>query len=439
MTDEGSEQIPTAAGLSQVAADGDLEAQARLAEIYVDSGRTAEALPLLQAAAAAGHVFSAAQLGAWYIIGHLVEQDVGKGFGLVERAGRGGDEISQTFLATLCAAGTGTKANPAKAIGWLVRAAKQGHARALRQLGCLVPTAAKSSASRRLLLGLAAERGDDIAQYFLGKLLYLSGDPDERRQAISWCSLAARAGNPAASRFLAVNDLEPSNQLPAQIVTAPVIWSRLKKSLKLPDRATGIAETVLREQPRISTFKGFLDDDLCDYVMAAAAPYLKPATVNDSHRGMDVLDPSRSNSMMGFFPIENDVIINSIYRRIADRVGFPVEHGEVLGVLHYLPGQRYAPHYDFFDPDYPVHAAEIAAGGQRFKTVLVYLNEEYEAGETLFGKLDWKFKGGRGDALLFNNVTPDGGVDRQTLHAGLTPTSGQKWIISLWIRDQAQR
>jgi hypothetical protein len=34
-------------------------------------------------------------------------------------------------------------------------------------------------------------------------------------------------------------------------------------------------------------------------------------------------------------------------------------------------------------------------------------------------------------------VEPDGKVDRGTLHAGLPPTSGEKWLLSQWVRVPA--
>jgi hypothetical protein len=42
----------------------------------------------------------------------------------------------------------------------------------------------------------------------------------------------------------------------------------------------------------------------------------------------------------------------------------------------------------------------------------------------------------RGDALMFANVDLAGNPDRRTLHAGLPPTRGEKWVLSQWIRDR---
>jgi len=46
------------------------------------------------------------------------------------------------------------------------------------------------------------------------------------------------------------------------------------------------------------------------------------------------------------------------------------------------------------------------------------------------------FRANEGDALFLANVTRDGQPDLKTLHAGLPPTSGEKWVFSQWIRGQ---
>jgi prolyl 4-hydroxylase len=67
---------------------------------------------------------------------------------------------------------------------------------------------------------------------------------------------------------------------------------------------------------------------------------------------------------------------------------------------------------------------------------VTYLNEDFEAGETSFLKLGVTYKGKPGDALMWANVLPGGEPDANTLHAGMPPTSGRKWILSQWIRNR---
>lgn len=56
-----------------------------------------------------------------------------------------------------------------------------------------------------------------------------------------------------------------------------------------------------------------------------------------------------------------------------------IENGEDLQVLHYEPGQKYDPHFDYF-----VDKVNIARGGHRIATVLMYLSDVEKGGETVF-------------------------------------------------------
>jgi hypothetical protein len=71
-------------------------------------------------------------------------------------------------------------------------------------------------------------------------------------------------------------------------------------------------------------------------------------------------------------------------------------------------------------------------------TFLIYLNSEFEGGETDFPVLALAYKGATGDALYFGNVDSAGVPDPRTLHAGLPPTRGEKWLFSQWVRDRVR-
>lgn len=51
----------------------------------------------------------------------------------------------------------------------------------------------------------------------------------------------------------------------------------------------------------------------------------------------------------------------------------------MLQILHYQFGERYEPHWDYFVD--PVNAVN---GGQRLATMLIYLSDVEEGGETVF-------------------------------------------------------
>jgi hypothetical protein len=106
--------------------------------------------------------------------------------------------------------------------------------------------------------------------------------------------------------------------------------------------------------------------------------------------------------------------------------------------LHYAPGEQFEPHYDFLEPDVPGHVASIERRGQRIATVLLYLNEGYEGGETDFPILQLRRRGRTGGVLAFRNTDAAGWPDRRMFHAGLAPTSGEKWILSQWVRSKPE-
>jgi hypothetical protein len=120
--------------------------------------------------------------------------------------------------------------------------------------------------------------------------------------------------------------------------------------------------------------------------------------------------------------------------RIANTLNAPVLFLERFSVFHYRVGQRFAPHVDYVDPErFP---EDIAQNGQRAATFLVYLNENFEGGETHFLRIAKRLRGRTGDALFFYNLDEAGNPDRMSLHEGSAPTSGEKWLLSQFIRNK---
>jgi prolyl 4-hydroxylase len=68
---------------------------------------------------------------------------------------------------------------------------------------------------------------------------------------------------------------------------------------------------------------------------------------------------------------------------------------------------------------------------------LVYLNDDYEGGETDFPELGLRIRGAAGTGLLFANAMADGRPDPRMRHAGLPVQRGSKLVASRWIRARA--
>lgn len=203
---------------------------------------------------------------------------------------------------------------------------------------------------------------------------------------------------------------------------------------------------IVSWQPRASIYHNFLSKEECEHLINLARPHMAKSTVVDSKTGKSKDSRVRTSSGM-FLKRGQDKVIRDIEKRIADFTFIPVEHGEGLQVLHYEEGQKYEPHYDYFQDEF-----NTRNGGQRIATVLMYLTDVEEGGETVFpaakgnissvpwwnelsecGKKGLSVKPKLGDALLFWSMSPDASLDPTSLHGGCPVIKGNKWSSTKWM------
>ena len=180
-------------------------------------------------------------------------------------------------------------------------------------------------------------------------------------------------------------------------------------------------------QPRVSVCRQLLTADECEYVVGVGAPYLMPSQVVDPQTRQLIPHPVRRSHGAMFGVHAEDLMINAINRRIAAVSGTAYKQGEPLQLLQYQRGDEYRPHLDALPNEQ----------NQRVMTVIVYLSDDYDGGETQFLRSGFSFKGQKGDALLFANTLPHGQPDPLSLHCGAPVKSGTKTIATRWIRRSA--
>ena len=322
----------------------------------------------------------------------------------------------------------------------------------------------------RAWLRRAAETGDPAGKIALGQHLISKG-PYDVAESLKWTHLAAADGHPDAFHLLAVVTAEglgvPQNWQAAldhllhaaehghklaqgqlmvlsgnvsstkalAVGEAPQAqnWQSLRASIDLSDWLKPPEALLVSAAPRIATADKFLPIWACDWLIERARPWVDKIGVYDPQTGTTRLSDMRTNSSINMETARLDIILALARARITALTGFPVSGFEDASILHYDVGEQYTAHYDFFVTT-PAFAQEIAMGGQRVLTFLIYLNEEFEGGETEFPMLARRYRQPKGGALFFWNVGPDGQPDRRSLHAGLAPTSGEKWLFSQWVR-----
>ena len=208
-------------------------------------------------------------------------------------------------------------------------------------------------------------------------------------------------------------------------------WAELRLRIPLGERLRALGGTVVHTDPMIATVEGMASPAECECLIAAAMPRLGPALLLTNPPRPD---PGRTNLSAWFKLAELDVIVEMIRTRIARTVNTALPSLEISQVLRYRVGEEFRLHCDFLNPE--AKADEIARDGQRAMTALIYLNDDFDEGETSFPELGLKLRVAKGDALIFANVDRNGRPDLRTKHAGLPPTRGEKWVFSQWIRGR---
>lgn len=214
-------------------------------------------------------------------------------------------------------------------------------------------------------------------------------------------------------------------------------WQALRRSIDVGAWIASPPARALSESPRIRAIEGFASPDECDWIVERGRHGLRRALVYRRDAPGHAEAESRTNSETDFTVRNSDLVLFLVRERIAAAVGRDSRFFEITKLLHYEPGQRFSLHADFQDPATPALAREIALHGQRILTFLVWLNDDYEGGETEFPSAGLRCKGRKGDALFFFNVDGSGAPDYRSVHAGLPPTRGRKWLLSQWIRSQS--
>jgi prolyl 4-hydroxylase len=287
----------------------------------------------------------------------------------------------------------------------------------------------------------AAQAGDLRALTALAKSL-LVREPLDIGNGIGMIRTAADRGDREACALCAVlagqDDQLPDRWRIARDYLARSGDAKLTTLLGTVDLAAWTKAPSARvqfETPRVLCIENFASSAFCDWLIERARPRMRAATVYDPATGTGQRrDDIRSNSAVAFDITQFDLALVAIRARIAALANVRSEAFEPPMVLHYTPGQQFAPHFDYIEPATPGLANDVARNGQRIGTFLLYLSDGFDGGETDFPELGWKFKGGKGDALLFWSADANGALDRRTLHAGAPVTSGEKWVLSQWIR-----
>ncbi len=187
-----------------------------------------------------------------------------------------------------------------------------------------------------------------------------------------------------------------------------------------------IAIIAKMEDPKIAILGNVVSEGECEELIRLSKDRMNRSKIGSKHEVSDIRTSSST-----FLP-EDDVTAR-IEKRMAQIMNVPVEHGEGLHILNYKQGQEYKAHYDYFK------SKVKPTNNPRISTLVLYLNDVEEGGETYFPHMNLSVSPHRGMGVYFEYFYSDPVINERTLHGGSPVTAGEKWAATMWVRRKQYR
>ncbi|SFF80175.1 prolyl 4-hydroxylase [Halobacillus alkaliphilus] len=207
-------------------------------------------------------------------------------------------------------------------------------------------------------------------------------------------------------------------------VKEPSIFDHTGHKIITEDREIAIIAKM--DNPLIAVLGNVVSKEECDDLILLSKSKMNRSKIGSNHEVSDIRTSSST-----FLP--EDDLTARIEKRVAQIMNVPVEHGEGLHILNYKQGQEYKAHYDYF------RSKAKATNNPRISTLVLYLNDVEEGGETYFPHMNLSISPHQGMAVYFEYFYSDPLLNERTLHGGSPVTAGEKWAATMWVRRKHYR
>ena len=180
---------------------------------------------------------------------------------------------------------------------------------------------------------------------------------------------------------------------------------------------------VLSELPLVIELENVISESVCNDLIEISKNRLKKSKINSTKEETNI----RTSSSM-FFEREENQTINEVEDIASYIMGIGKEHGEGIQILNYQVGQEFKSHFDYFKE------GTRPAENNRISTLIFYLNDVEEGGETTFPNLNISVRPKKGNAVYFEYFYDEKELNEKTLHTGNPVVKGEKWAATQWMR-----
>jgi len=187
---------------------------------------------------------------------------------------------------------------------------------------------------------------------------------------------------------------------------------------------------------------GIFTEEECDKMIAIGKKKgMEPSHVSSYDKYNTKLDRSSRISSQAWAPDDYDPLTKAFAERTVEITSLPIENQEEVQIASYQVGGKFESHFDACREGKGSHYCKEQNGnaGDRTATLLVYLNDDFEGGQTIFTDVDFTVKPEKGKGILFYNIDENEKPLPKSLHKGAEVLGGEKWIATKWVHPRAWR
>lgn len=180
----------------------------------------------------------------------------------------------------------------------------------------------------------------------------------------------------------------------------------------------------------ITILKNQISNHVCNYIIKKySTDLIESDTLGEK------IPEYRTANVNWIYDPDSDPIISKYETLIENIINIPRKYFELPHIVKYNPNGQYKNHHDFFHKNTDYYSNCMKEGGQRTKTIILYLNDDFTGGETNFPEKNITVKPETGAICIWNNIDENNNPDHDSIHAGLPVISGTKYIMVIWVRE----
>ena len=284
-----------------------------------------------------------------------------------------------------------------------------------------------------------ATKGEPKSLLYLGVLgiLVCGGNKSQNEEALTLLQRSYTLGENQAKKLCDVLNIQ--KPAPDTISGSVKLSNQLKMSIFKSWNAPITKPNCIDQNLNLNESVDFVNDIMGQYLMMVSEGNLKQSEIVDEN-GNVLVDKNRRNSYEYSWNWNNlDPIILWFMKRISKTTNRPLSRAEHPMLAYYETGGWLEDHFDTHVelPENENELEDLERYGRREISVIFYINEDFNGGETTFPKCDTIVHPKNDKLIYWHNQLPDGKHNFYSLHRSERIKSGEKWIFVTWFREKS--